>query len=385
MLDRFKGQQTRVSRWWAGQATTALAAFLTSTTSHAQPTNSPQVSTTKTGDEIIVCGERFHAGAPVVLWTDQGGYDFHYSRAPGSADERKPSHVRMSPLTDAQVAQVRRDGWTLDLLRDNVDQFVIHYSVEGTSRRTFDKLAERHLSVQLMLDLDGTIYQTMDLQEEAPHATKANGRSVGIEIANLGAYVGNIAPLNTWYKKDESGQIAIKIPAEFGDGGIRVKNFVGRPARPEIIKGVLQGKMLEQYDFTPQQYNSLIHLTATLCSVFAKITCDYPRQKTAFGPSAAQFVKDSAASHTDALAALNEPGVLIRHALSGEQYEVYQGVLGHYHVQTDKEDPGPAFQWDTVTIGARKLMTPQALAANAAARGKPARFTPSHPARKNGK
>jgi hypothetical protein len=63
----------------------------------------------------------------------------------------------------------------------------------------------------------------------------------------------------------------------------------------------------------------------------------------------------------------------------------YQGILGHYHVQTDKQDPGPAFQWDTVIMGARKLMTPQALAANATARGKPARFIPSVPTQKNGK
>src|SRR5581483_11143338 len=27
------------------------------------------------GDEIVVCGRLFHTGAPVVLWTDPGGYD----------------------------------------------------------------------------------------------------------------------------------------------------------------------------------------------------------------------------------------------------------------------------------------------------------------------
>jgi N-acetyl-anhydromuramyl-L-alanine amidase AmpD len=290
----------------------------------------------------------------------------------------------MSPLTDAQIAQVRRDGWTLDFLRDHVDQFVIHYSVDGTSRLTFNKLNERHLSVQFMLDLDGTIYQAMDLQEQAPHATKANGRSIGIEIANVGAYSGDIAPLNEWYKKDASGQIAIKIPAQYGDGGIRTKDFVGGPARQEIIKGVVQGRVYEQYDLTPQQYNSLIHLTAALCTVFPKITCDYPRQKSEFGPSSAGLVKDSPASHPNALAGPNEPGVLIRHALSNEQYDMYQGILGHYHVQTDKQDPGPAFQWDTVIMGARKLMKPEALAANSAARGKPARFISSKPVQKKG-
>lgn len=27
------------------------------------------------GDEIVVCGQLFHTTAPVVLWTDPGGYD----------------------------------------------------------------------------------------------------------------------------------------------------------------------------------------------------------------------------------------------------------------------------------------------------------------------
>jgi len=309
----------------------AVAVMLIAMTGRSETTNAhtPSESTTQPGDEIIVCGERFHTAAPVVLWTDQGGYDFHYSKAPGAPDERKPSHVRMSPLTDPQVAQVRRDGWTLDFLRDNVDQFVIHYSVDGTSRLTFETLVKRHLSVQLMLDLDGTIYQAMDLQEEAPHATRANGRSVGIEIANIGAYSGGDAPLKQWYKKDANGKIFIKIPAELGDGGIRTKDFVARPARPEIIKGVVQGKVYEQYDLTPQQYDSLIKLTATLCTVLPNIKCDYP--------------KDSNRK-------------LITHTLTPEQWQAYQGVLGHYHVQDNKQDPGPAFQWDRVINGARKLM-----------------------------
>jgi N-acetylmuramoyl-L-alanine amidase len=360
----------------------AAAALLAVMSSHPPLANAaavPVTSAARPGDEIVVCGQRFHIGAPVVLWTDKGGYDFHYSK-PGS---RIPSHVRLSPLTDQQAAQVRREGWTPEFLRQNVDQFVVHYTVEGTSRLCYQTLVKRGLAVQFMLDLDGTIYQTMDLQEEAPHATKANGRSVGVEIANLGAYTGSPAPLETWYKKDANGNPVIKLPADLGDGGIRIKHFIGRPARPELITGNVHGKVYQQYDFTLQQYASLVRLTAGLCTVFPKITCDYPRQKLDHGPPTAQLVKDGPAARPEALAGLDEPGPLIPHALSDEQYEVFQGVLGHYHVQTDKQDPGPAFQWDTVILGARKLMTSTALAANAAARGKPARFIPSVPAPKS--
>jgi len=30
--------------------------------------------------------------------------------------------------------------------------------------------------------------------------------------------------------------------------------------------------------------------------------------------------------------------------------------MGHYHVQTDKTDPGPALQWDMLVSGAQKLI-----------------------------
>jgi N-acetylmuramoyl-L-alanine amidase len=184
--------------------------------------------------------------------------------------------------------------------------------------------------VHFMLDLDGTIYQTLDLKERAWQATTSNSRSVGIEIANMGAYpVNGRNPFAEWYAKEPNGQVRITIPPQYGDGGILTKNFVGHPARPEPIIGTIQGKELIQYDFTPQQYEALTKLTATLCKVLPKITCDYP--------------KDAA-------------GKLIRNKLPDAELDAYQGVLGHFHIQTDKVDPGPAFQWDRVIGGANMLL-----------------------------
>ena len=42
--------------------------------------------------------------------------------------------------------------------------------------------------------------------------------------------------------------------------------------------------------------------------------------------------------------------------LDDQQWEDYHGLMGHYHVQENKQDPGPAFQWDKVINGARKRM-----------------------------
>jgi N-acetyl-anhydromuramyl-L-alanine amidase AmpD len=215
-------------------------------------------------------------------------------------------------------------------LQQVVDQFVIHFDVAGTSRRCFHTLQDvRGLSVQFMLDVDGTLYQTLDLKERAWQATIANSRSIGIEIANIGAYEENASnPFDAWYQQTNDETI-LTIPDTNGAAGILTTNFVGHPARPDPIEGNIQGKDLVQYDFTPEQYAALIKLTATLCKIFPKITCQYPT---------------------------NDSGQLITTKIPDDVLTNYEGVLGHFHIQTDKVDPGPAFQWDTVIDGARKIL-----------------------------
>jgi N-acetyl-anhydromuramyl-L-alanine amidase AmpD len=299
------------------------------------------------GDELVAAGQFFHTGTRVVLWMDPGGYDAYrverrFSPIDKSDWEASQADVRgfnspnrynlrRSGLTNDEIERVRGGGWDLPLLQRVVDQFVIHFDVCGTSRQCFKVLQDmRDLSVHFMLDLDGTIYQTLDLKERAWHATSSNSRSVGIEIANMGAYPPNGKnPFAEWYARDANGQVRITIPPQYGDGGILTKNFVGHPARPEPITGTIQGQELIQYDFTPQQYQALIKLTATLCKALPKIKCDYP--------------KDAA-------------GHLIRQKLPDAELKAYQGVLGHFHIQTDKVDPGPAFQWDYVIGNARCLL-----------------------------
>jgi N-acetyl-anhydromuramyl-L-alanine amidase AmpD len=338
------------------------------------------------GDEIVVCGRLFHTGTPVVLWTDAGGYDGYrtekrfspwsksefaapakstsgpatpnrYSirfmpHEPQPADTRgtggtggspasgeRGDAAQPSPLTPEEFEQVRGGGWDLDLLRSKVDQFVLHYDVCGVSRQCFRVLHDmRGLSVHFMLDIDGTIYQTMDVKERAWHATFANDRSVGVEIANIGAYgAGEKDPFEQWYLREPApshngtvGQTSLRItiPPVLGDGGVRTPNFVGSPDRQSMVLGDVQGKRYRQYDFTPQQYAALIRLTAALHRVLPGIELDYPR---------------------------DEHGNLIQRTISREQWTGFRGVLGHYHIQDNKIDPGPAMQWDKVINGARRL------------------------------
>ncbi len=182
-----------------------------------------------------------------------------------------------------------------------------------------------------MLDVDGTIYQTLDLKERAWHATKANGRSIGIEIANVGTFKpGNQGQglAGKWYAKGADGKTRMTLP----DPKLVPTLAAGEvlhPIRDEVVTGNIQGQDYAQYDLTPQQYDSLTKLTATLCKVFPKIRCDYPK---------------------------DDQGHLIPKALPNDDYNRYNGIMGHYHVQTNKNDPGPAFQWERVIGGAKKLM-----------------------------
>ena len=300
----------------------------------------------RSGDEIMVAGQLFHTGAPVVLWTDPGGYDGYrvekrftpfadsgweaLVKAGKAPDSPNRYNIRSAKLTTDELERVRGGGWDLQLLQRVVDQFVIHYDVCGTSRQCFKVLHDmRGLSVHFMLDIDGTIYQTLDLKERAWHATTSNDRSVGIEIANIGSYeVGAKDPFAEWYQLDAAGKAQrITLPSRLGDGGVRTPGFIGVPMRPELVTGPIQGTQQRMYDLTPQQYDSLIKLTATLCTVLPEIKCAYP---------------------------VDSAGKPLTDKLPDDQLAAYQGLLGHYHIQKNKVDPGPAFQWEYVIGEARK-------------------------------
>jgi hypothetical protein len=327
--------------------TAKLLALVTALALVAGCAHRPGTPAKRTGDEIVVAGQFFHTGTRVVTWLDAGGYDAYRTErrfAPyeqsswaktqeAKADIKDPARygLRYARLSPAEIERVRGGGWDLPLLQRVVDQFVIHYDVCGIAKQCFNILHDhRGLSVHFMLDLDGTIYQTLDLKERAYHATTSNHRSVGIEIANMGAYgPGDTKTLEQWYRRNDKGETIITVPEKLGDPLIRTPGFVGRPARTEPVRGTIQGQDLVQYDLTPEQYQALIKLTAALHRIFPQIKLDYPR---------------------------GDDGKLLPQKLPDDRLTAYQGVLGHYHIQTNKTDPGPAFDWDRVIEGAKRYV-----------------------------
>ncbi|QDU85085.1 N-acetyl-anhydromuranmyl-L-alanine amidase [Planctomycetes bacterium Pla163] len=293
----------------------------------------------RTGQEIVVAGQLFHVGAPVVLWIDEDGYDAYrpwkHFEAEDEGAEQKARYGarRLTPSgraqTDAEALAAKNGQWSLADLREVVDQFVIHYDVCGTSEVCYRVLQDgRGLSVHFMLDVDGTIYQTLDLDERAWHATIANDRSVGIEIAQPGAAtLADRGRLDEWYEESASGgPTRVTLPERFGDGGVATTGFEGFSARAEPVVGAINGTELVQYDFTPQQYESLAKLTAALHRALPRIELDYPREAD---------------------------GSPLMRTMTRAEFDRHSGLIGHYHVQSNKQDPGPAFDWERVVRDAR--------------------------------
>jgi len=277
---------------------------------------------------IVVCGKRFPTAAPVVPWFAAGGHDAYRTEA---GADGAPAGPRYRPVRRAPAfADGRGDESALERLRRTVDLLVLHYDVCGTSRRCFRVLQEeRGLSVHFLLDVDGTIYQTLDLQEEAWHARQANPRSIGVEIAQIGAYPPDAAePLARWY--DTTGA-APRLCLPEDSGVLHAAGASLRPARAELLSGSIQGEPLVQYDFTPEQYASLAELAASLTRIFPRLSLEVPRDA-------------SGAVRTD--------------ALSDAELAAFHGVLGHCHVSADKIDPGPAFDWESWLAEARRRASP---------------------------
>ncbi len=287
------------------------------------------------GASIAACGQWFAIGTEVVSWRDEGGYDASRREKRFTKEDPPDGTLRYSPLRgnlpDALRARAAANGLTLADLQQVVHQLVVHYDTTGTSRQCFKVLQDvRNLSVHFLLDVDGTIYQTLDLRAKAHHATIANDFSIGIEIAHPGAWRQPMnADMARWYDQDAQGWF-MKTPAWMQEPGIRTPGFVARPDRPGIIAGEVQGSVYHQIDFTSAQYAALAKLCAGLSRVLPRIRLQVPREGN---------------------------GAVTNHVLPEAELRAFEGIVGHFHVQKNKQDPGPAFQWDRLLHDARALLS----------------------------
>lgn len=177
---------------------------------------------------------------------------------------------------------IEHSGWD-ERQEKAVDTLVLHWDGCRSSHDCFHVLMYRNLSVHLLLDGDGTLYQCLDLVEaRAWHARSYNERSIGIEIQN------------PWR--------AGKDLREFDQDLLSTGRKIVKEQLPH------SNQLWEHLDFTDAQKSALQVWVPFLCNSLG-ISLRLPRT-----------------SNGDVPTGLCAPS--------------FSGVCGHYHLQTDKVDPG---------------------------------------------
>lgn len=162
--------------------------------------------------------------------------------------------------------------------------FVNHWDVCLNSKSCQNVLNRRGASVHFLIDNDGTIYQTMDLQHAAWHAGSArtNRPSVGVEISN--AYY---PKYQQWYEKNDFGQ------------------------RPLIEDAWVHGEKLEPFTgFFPKQLEAL---KALWQSIHHATSIPYETPTNQFGKTSTKYEQNVA-------------------------YGKFTGFVSHYHISKRKID-----------------------------------------------
>jgi len=130
------------------------------------------------------------------------------------------------------------NGYEHSKRKRSVSMFVTHWDVCLNSKACFEVLnrTDRSASIHFAIDNDGTIYQFLDMNHIAWHASKrtVNRKSVGVEISN--AYY---PKYQSWYKKNGFGERPIISDAEVH--GKKLEPFTGfYDVQLEALKALME-------------------------------------------------------------------------------------------------------------------------------------------------
>ncbi len=284
---------------------------------------------------IKTCGQKLDIGTQVVTWTDSGGLPCPNPRGRQGFTQHPPA-LNDAPTREPEAYKIRNTTRAYEELKQRVHQLVLHYDACYCSHHCHQVLKDSSfLGSHFYLDLDGTLYQTCDLYWKTNTGPgddgRGNDRAVHVEIANLGpeALVKDAELYQI--KQDQyrviNGQWELALPGKFRDT-LRTPGFKARPARTFGERGyfsrTINGKTIRMWDFTEEQYQSLIQLCLGIHRLLPKIKLRIP------------FSKKLQRIPLDRI----------------DNFSSFSGILGHSHIQKgtrkgihSKYDPGSAFDW----------------------------------------
>ena len=180
--------------------------------------------------------------------------------------------------------QRRIPGLNLGKLRARVRMVVLHHDATLSSRSCLAVLRRRGLSTHLLIDNDGTLYQSLDLVHSAWHAGSINRDAIGVDLSN-------------------AADVA----------------FASRYADRGIFTGEINGGTFTALGYSEPQYRTLIALIRSVTRFFPRIRAMPP---------------------------VDAEGQVINRLIGN--VPDFEGVLGHFHVSARKWDPGPGLDWKRV-------------------------------------
>ncbi|MFO0745325.1 MAG: N-acetylmuramoyl-L-alanine amidase [Myxococcota bacterium] len=253
------------------------------------PTFTVQPPTAGSDSEILVMGERVPLGGDVrVITYDRLGAPSFYE-----ADPSKQYFLGRPNVRDAAA------------LKQAIRQVILHTDLTADSHGCFAALVGRSLSTHFMIDFNGDLYQPLDVFECAFQAGQKdiNDQSIGVDLNSL---LPNLArePDAKPYPDDHPRAAEMHRP-EY--------------QRPKSEWRSINTARLQSYGYTDAQYLALIELLKALTQHFPNLAVAYPT---------------------------NAAGEVVATTLADPKS--FQGFMAHYHVEAQRWDPGPGFDWERV-------------------------------------
>lgn len=234
----------------------------------------------------IIIGGELHTidGANCITFKDDPAWDFE--RHNGEFD---------SPLVEARRNPKTGDILTtVDELQDHLRGVLIHSDITEDSAGCYRVLMKRGLSTHFMIDWNGVIYQGTDPVKQAKHGGGAentlqftNFQTVGIDVNCM----------------------LVKLNGDQVPGASKGKR--------RIFEATINGEPWRSIGYTDAQYDALVKLLRALNQRFQKIKLLPP-----IGPDK-QVMSEQTELDLDKC-----------------------GIFGHYHLNAQKIDPGPGFEWN---------------------------------------
>ena len=278
----------------------------------------------KRSNDIIILGKRYplvKRGEPrVINFLDNPALDFR----------------RLPNLPIPAIRPRPGNPQTIEKLKEAIQFCVIHTDMAKNALQTYRFLHTKRPipnSTHFCINWNGDIYQYADIAATTFHAGNVNKNTIGIDMNGMLVGLHNNSPKERRrVQQFKEMQVAYrelvqqKLEEKY-QGQNKSAAFIKRMMddyefqQPQSMK--LRGSRLRSYGYTERQYQSLISLMRLLVREL-DIDKTYP---------------------------MLEGGRVVDFTLPEDEHGKLKGMVAHWHLSTNRWDPGPGFDWEKVLAG----------------------------------